>query len=482
MPNFLFTPAPNKDAIRFLADKAPMARAVFDGLLPELRGLAFTITGVESMAIVKKARDTIKQLPAGGDWNEIKKTLAADLVPYLGEEGGVKRAELLLRVHGYGCYNDAAREVADRHADVYPYWQWETVQDEKVRASHAALDGKVFPHDWTGERPTQAFGCRCSFIPLTADDVAEIRAADAKLPPAAHRVIDGERATRALANGKLETTTPAGIPTAISITDPRTKAGAAPGFYPRPGQLVDLPALRAQYQKTPEGAAAFAVFEQWAARQALDETGRTVMDWLLRRPLEFKTAAALLTAAPATVPVATAAALLAAEPASPIARALKLWGDDDSQFQEFITASDPAAVAWRADVDRLLRALQPYATTAPLYRGMFFKDAAAQAAFLEPLRLNKLHVLQRVATSTTKDLAVATRSKFFNQHGLLWEVRTHRTARDIEPLLAVLPTTKGEREVLLLGGTRLRLLAEETRPLLVDGQIITIPYLILEEI
>src|SRR5688572_21045220 len=141
MPSFLFTPSPNKDAVRFLKDKAPMAREVFDGLLPELRGLAFTITGVESTAILKKARDTIAALPAGADWEKTKKTLAADLVPYLGEEGGVKRAETLLRVHGYSAYSAAQYQVMDRQRDVFPYWQYQSADDPRVRTSHAALDG-----------------------------------------------------------------------------------------------------------------------------------------------------------------------------------------------------------------------------------------------------------------------------------------------------------------------------------------------------
>lgn len=66
MPTFLFTPSPNKDAAKFIKDKAAVSRSVFDGLLPELRGLAYTITGVESMAVLKKTRDAIAKLPAGG--------------------------------------------------------------------------------------------------------------------------------------------------------------------------------------------------------------------------------------------------------------------------------------------------------------------------------------------------------------------------------------------------------------------------------
>lgn len=302
MPSFLFTPAPNKDAVRFLQQKAPVAREVFNGLLPELRPLAFTITGIENMAVLKKARERLAGLPAGGDWDEIKKGLAGDLVPYLGEEGGVKRAELLLRVHGYGAYHAAQDESLAQMADVFPFWQWDTAQDERVRPGHAALDGKVFPADWRGERPGQAFNCRCQRIPLTEDDVAGIKAEDAKKAPAAHRVIEGERAARALANGKLETVTPGGTPTTISIVDPRTKDGGTPAFFARPGKVVDLDALRALYSKTPEGAAAFGDFEQWAKNTKLGPGRGTVWAWLSPKPRRTPGAPVVTPAIPGQIP------------------------------------------------------------------------------------------------------------------------------------------------------------------------------------
>jgi len=289
MPNFLFTPSPNKDAVRFLKDKAPVAREVFDQLLPELRGLAFTITGVENMAILKKARERLAALPAGGDWDAIKQGLAADLVPYLGEEGGAKRAELLLRVHGYAAYSAAQYQVMDRQRDVFPYWQYQAAGDEHVRASHAALDGLVFPANsefWKTHFPPWEFGCRCQVVPLSEDDVEEIRAEDAKKVPEARRVVEGDRLSLAEKQGMLITTRggAGGVPAQIDVRSPRERSGGS-GFYHNPGDLhVDLDALRASYSKTPEGAAAFGTFEQWARNTKLGPGRGTVWAWLSPQP------------------------------------------------------------------------------------------------------------------------------------------------------------------------------------------------------
>lgn len=287
MPSFLFTPAPNKDAVRFLKDKAPVSREVFDGLLPELRGLAFTITGVESAAILKKAKERLAALPAGGDWEDIKQGLAADLVPYLGEDGGVKRAELLLRVHGFSAYSAAQYQVMDRQRDVFPYWQYQAAGDEKMRDSHAALDGLVFPASsdfWKTHFPPWEFGCRCQVVPLSEDDVADLRAEDAKKVPQARRVMEGERLALAEKQGTLVTTRggAGGVPAQVDVRSPREKSGGS-GFYHNPGDLsVDLDQLRKTYSKTEEGKAAFGIFEIWAKNQSLGKGRGTVMAWLQR--------------------------------------------------------------------------------------------------------------------------------------------------------------------------------------------------------
>ena len=77
----LLTPVPNAEAIAFLQDKAPVSRAVFDRLLPELKARAFTITGIEGASVLQKVRDRIAELPAGADWNAIKADIVNDLSP-----------------------------------------------------------------------------------------------------------------------------------------------------------------------------------------------------------------------------------------------------------------------------------------------------------------------------------------------------------------------------------------------------------------
>ena len=83
-----------------------------------------------------------------------------------------------------------AKELME-HADVFPYWQYVTMDDDTVRASHAAFDKKVFPVNhpfWVDHMPPQDRDCRCQIIALTEDDVAEMLREDKKLAPDARRV------------------------------------------------------------------------------------------------------------------------------------------------------------------------------------------------------------------------------------------------------------------------------------------------------
>ncbi|WP_052361950.1 phage minor head protein [Geminisphaera colitermitum] len=284
MAKYLFTPAPNEAAVRFLKDKSLVAKTVFDGLVPELRGLAFTITGIENLNVMKRARDIIAKLPAGADWESTRKTLAAELCPWLGD-GAEKRAETLLRVHGFSAQAAAQYQVMDRQHDVFPFWQYQSAEDERVRETHAALDGKIFPADssfWNTHYPPWELNCRCSVVGLTKEDVDEIEAEDtkAKRPPEARRVVSGANLASAENNGVLYSVAEGGVPRQLDVRSPREKFGGS-GFYHNPGDLhLDLDALKARYATTPE---VWKTFEAWAGNTKLGKGRGSVMDWLQRK-------------------------------------------------------------------------------------------------------------------------------------------------------------------------------------------------------
>lgn len=276
-PNFLLEPTPHDEAVKWIQDKPPVSKAVFNAMLPELRARAFLVTGIEDANVAAEIRDIIAKLPAGESWEKTKKELVAKLGPWLSSDDDAQkaakaRAELLLRTHGFQAYQVAQHKVMREQQDVFPYWQYLTLDDEKVRPGHSALNFKVLPADapfWHDHSPPWQWGCRCRKVPLMQSDVIDIMTEDAKLPPEQHRVLSP--AGRKLAEqGRIYNKGGQ----QLDIKSDRQK-GKTDGFVFDPDALtMPLSALKSRYDMVTWGE-----FEQGMKAAKLDD-GRTVWGWL----------------------------------------------------------------------------------------------------------------------------------------------------------------------------------------------------------
>ena len=60
-----------------------------------------------------------------------------------------------------------------RQVNIFPYWEYKTVGDDKVREEHAALDGLVLLHSdplWNEIYPPNGWNCRCYVVPRMASE------------------------------------------------------------------------------------------------------------------------------------------------------------------------------------------------------------------------------------------------------------------------------------------------------------------------
>jgi len=83
------------------------------------------------------------------------------------------RAQFTLRTQGFQAYAVARHQQQMSGMASHPYWKYETVGDSRVRASHAALDGKVLRADdpwWKTHYPPWDWGCRCIVIAIDEED------------------------------------------------------------------------------------------------------------------------------------------------------------------------------------------------------------------------------------------------------------------------------------------------------------------------
>lgn len=182
-----FTPRSNAEAERHFAKKVPLTSEMFERLTTTQRSRAFRIAGVNNARLVQAARDKLEAAVRDGtsfrDFGlELKKLFAGEGIP----APALSRLRLAFQQNTMAAYSDARREVLDdpEIAGAFAYRRYLTVGNgtagvRNVRPEHAALHGKIFAWNdplWSIFTPPWEFGCRCTFIALTAGQVRRRRA------------------------------------------------------------------------------------------------------------------------------------------------------------------------------------------------------------------------------------------------------------------------------------------------------------------
>jgi SPP1 gp7 family putative phage head morphogenesis protein len=288
--SILAEPTPHQEASDFIRGKPIVSRSVFKGMLPDLKGRAFSVAGIQAANVLQDIRDSLASLPEGALWDKVKADIAADVIPFYvdpaaepelqakQQAAAEAKAELLLRVHGFQAYAAAQYQVLDRQRPEFPFWQYHSMEDARVRPTHAALDGVVMPADspfWADHYPPWEWGCRCIVTPLPLSDVEKMIEQDKNLPPEQHRVI-GPAAQRQLEQSGLLIRNGG----AHNVASGFAKGDQA-AFHWDPSTLrMPLEQIRRRYD--PE---VFTAFEAWAKRTHLQGgSGMTVWEWASQEP------------------------------------------------------------------------------------------------------------------------------------------------------------------------------------------------------
>lgn len=269
--SFLFDPLPHTEATARIATLPLFQREMFDELLPELKAYAFTITGLDSFDQLARARDLLAAVPAGEKtWDKAKKEIAAEIGGVLGGKEAQARSELLLRTHTFRAYAVSRYRTLMAQRDVFSFWQYKTHGDGRVRPSHAALGGKIFPAGhpiWQRIFPPWDWGCRCLVVPMMGSEVNKLKDGEQDKAPEAKRVYDGGLADAIHTAERL----PAGESLLTSNT-----WGASP--WSEPGTVQHTwKLIQDRYKDQPE---VLKAFKAWAKKTKIPEQKRTVWTWV----------------------------------------------------------------------------------------------------------------------------------------------------------------------------------------------------------
>lgn len=270
---FHFDAVPFDEAVEHISRLPVVEAQVFDSLVPELRACVFVVKGVASAVDRQELKDLLAGMPAGGTWDQTR----PKIIEVLERSGfaypkALRRAELLLRHWTGVAYAAANWRIMDQQRHLFPWWQYRSMGDGRVRATHSALDQIVLAHDspfWENHFPPWEPMCRCQVIPLSDYDADAIREADKNLPEEKKRVLEGPALKELLENDRLIR----GLSMVHDLRTPAQRGKHWSGW--NPANIVPTKT----YLKTALGQDGYTELMQWAGTKPVDG-GTTVADWI----------------------------------------------------------------------------------------------------------------------------------------------------------------------------------------------------------
>lgn len=179
-----FTPRTADEAAALFRARAALTEEEFDKLQKENKQRAFKLATVNKARLVQRAKNIVeKAISEGTGYDVVRRELLS-----IFDTAGLPRPALaqvraMFRYNTLHAYNVARQQTLnDPEITVaFPYRQYLTVGNgtpgvNGVRATHAALHGQVFRWDdpfWDKYTPPWEYGCRCTFIALTAGQVRD---------------------------------------------------------------------------------------------------------------------------------------------------------------------------------------------------------------------------------------------------------------------------------------------------------------------
>lgn len=159
----------------FWQDKIQMGAGQFAKLADEAKLRAFAVSGIAKGDELNTVFTALqKAIDRGDSFGKFKKECAG-IIERRGWTGKRSwRVDNIYRTNIQTAYNVGRYKQLQEEASVFPYWQYDAVNDRRTRPTHLAMDGRVWPADhpvWNTWYPPNGYRCRCSVIGLTKGQV-----------------------------------------------------------------------------------------------------------------------------------------------------------------------------------------------------------------------------------------------------------------------------------------------------------------------
>ena len=166
------TDLPGDDAADYIRDLTPVTKEVFDNLSRQYKKDAFTLAAAADVRLIEKIRDALAETAQKGGTAQDFETAVNKLT----DDAGIAQLNAftldtafntaMQRAYSLGRYEQMKNETTK---GVFPFWQYWTVGDDRVRPEHAVIDQFTARADdpvWMKIYPPNGFNCRCSVVPV----------------------------------------------------------------------------------------------------------------------------------------------------------------------------------------------------------------------------------------------------------------------------------------------------------------------------
>jgi SPP1 gp7 family putative phage head morphogenesis protein len=163
------------EAIKTFKDKTALTPDKYRLLTDEARAKAFTVSGITRMDIMGDFYNAMdKAISEKTTFADFKKSVkeAEALRGWGGEQP--YRLDTVFRTNVQSAFQAGHYQQLMRTTQTRPYWQYVAVMDGRTRPLHAAMNGKVAPHDdpfWTRNFPPNGFNCRCTVVSVSKSEL-----------------------------------------------------------------------------------------------------------------------------------------------------------------------------------------------------------------------------------------------------------------------------------------------------------------------
>lgn len=168
------------DAASQIRKLTPVTREIFDGLSAQYRRDAFTLAGVADARLIGRIQESLAQTAEKGQTKSFFRKAAKALTTDAGAEE-VNKFTLDTAFHTamQKAYS-AGRLLQMREPHMMedlPFWQYWTMEDNRVRPEHAAIDQFIalaIDPVWQKIYPPSGYNCRCGVVPLPREEALAI--------------------------------------------------------------------------------------------------------------------------------------------------------------------------------------------------------------------------------------------------------------------------------------------------------------------